>query len=323
MERNEVITWLGADWDRYQSAARAALGTDVPLLQEVNDNVLAHSGKMLRPMLALLCARACPPGAANEDSIRFATALELLHNATLLHDDVADRSEERRGVPTVASLIGPSPAVLVGDFWLARAVHLVVRTHHFEWAVGAFSKTLTDLAEGEMLQQQKAGSCDTTQADYERIIFCKTASLFRLCCQAGARSVDAPGAVEKALAAYGEAVGMAFQIRDDIFDYEGGAIGKPVGQDLMERKITAPLLEALKGSAREREIRSLICTLPEHPEHLAQIQAFVVERGGLAGARAQLDRHIARALEALEAVPASEAREFLTQAARYIGDRNT
>lgn len=319
MSRDEIISFLGADWTRYLECTRGALRSDVALLQEINANILAHSGKMLRPMLTLLSARAC--GEVGTDTLGYAAAVELLHNATLLHDDVADRSEERRGAPTVMSLIGASPAVLVGDFWLSRAVDLVIGTRHSSWAVEAFARTLTDLAEGEMLQQQKAAACDTTQEDYRRIIYGKTASLFRLSCLAGARSADAAPEVEAALGAYGEAVGMAFQIKDDIFDYEGGEIGKPAGQDLTERKITAPLLELLDEDPRAGEIRARLRAVPGHPEHCAEIRRYVLEQGGTVRAARRLDAYIDQAVAALSVLSPSPARDFLAETARYIGYR--
>ena len=219
------------------------------------------------------------------------------------------------------SLLGSSPAVLVGDFWLARAVQLVVNTRHFEWAVGEFSQTLTDLAEGEMLQQQKACTCDTTQEDYHRIIYGKTASLFRLACLAGARSVDAPNPFETALGTYGQAVGMAFQIKDDILDYTGEQLGKPVGLDLMERKITAPLLGALREDPQGGEIRARLRDIPAHPSDAAEIRRYVLERGGIALAQQQLDAFILQAQQALELLPPSQAKDYLTQTAHYIGER--
>ena len=166
MSRQEIIEYLGADWDRVLALIRDRLHSDVDLLKDTNDRILSNSGKQLRPMITLLIARAI--AAPNGDSICCAAASELLHNATLIHDDVADESAERRGRPTLSALLGPGPAVLVGDYWLARAVGLIVDTEHRDPMIRAFAKTLTDLAEGEMLQLEKASSCDTQEADYLR-----------------------------------------------------------------------------------------------------------------------------------------------------------
>ena len=230
------------------------------------------------------------------------------------HDD----SSERRGRPTLSALLGPGPAVLVGDYWLARAVDLVVRTKHRDAAVPAFAKTLTDLAEGEMLQLEKASSCDTKEEDYLRIIYCKTASLFRAATEVAALSVDATPEQLEAAKAYGTALGIAFQIKDDILDYAGtDALGKPVGVDLREQKITAPLLAALMGSPREEEIRSMVREIPAHPEYCEQICRFVEERDGIGFAARRLDEWVARAEEALQVFGDSPAREALIEIVRF------
>lgn len=293
---------------------RSRLSSNVSLLREVNDSLLAHGGKMMRPQLCLLMARAC--GVPGDDTRRFAAAVELLHNSTLLHDDVADNSPTRRGIPTVMSLMGPVPAVLVGDFWLARSIDVVLNSRHRDWAITAFAKTLGDLAEGEMLQQQKAFSCDTTEEDYLQIIYCKTASLFEVACTSAAVSVDASQELFSAAQAYGKALGMAFQIKDDILDYSGGDLGKPAGRDLAERKITLPLLGAIKGSADSDAMRSLVKGIPDHPENQEAITAFVRKNGGMAYAQDKLHGYISDALEALSAIPSSKAKEMLEEFAR-------
>ena len=318
MQRQDLIAFLGSDWQRTVDLIKGALHSDIDLLNGVNDSILSHSGKLLRPMMSLLMARACG-GEVSEDSRLFAAAVELLHNATLLHDDVADESAERRGIPTVNATFGPRAAVLVGDFWLARAVDMVLESSHREdRVVRLFSKTLVDLAEGEMLQLQKAGTSDTTEADYFRIIFCKTASLFQSACMAAAISVDARELYLDAAGRYAEAAGIAFQIRDDILDYSGGAaLGKPVGIDLREQKITLPLLCAMKGSPREEEMRCKVRDIHSHPEYCDEVRAFVAERGGVEAASEILDKYIARAVLALEILPESQARDYLAQLVRF------
>ena len=218
MTREDIISYLEPFWSRTLSFMKEALRSDVPLLDSVNESVAGASGKMLRPMMSLLVARAI--GTPNDDSCRYASACELLHNATLMHDDVADESSRRRGRPTVSALLGPSAAVLVGDFWLSKAVELAAKSQHFVKVVKIFSKSLTDLAEGEMFQMEKAGSCDTDEEDYYRIIKCKTASLFEAAGVSGACSVDAGEAEVEAARNFSVLYGMAFQIKDDILDYE-------------------------------------------------------------------------------------------------------
>lgn len=295
---------------------RSDLHSDVALLEDVNSRVLSHSGKMLRPLICLLVAKAL--GEPNDDSLHYAAASELLHNATLMHDDVADESSERRGVPTVAALLGPSAAVLVGDYWLARAVETVFATERFSKVVRLFSRTLTDLAEGEMYQLEKASAADTTEEDYFRIIRCKTASLFVTAAESGACSVDASVEQQDAANSYALALGTAFQIKDDILDYAGtGELGKPVGVDLREQKITLPLIGALSTLDDESEMRSRILQIHDHPEFCGQLHDFVVENGGIEYAAARLSEYIDRAVDALRPFPDSPSKEALAEIARF------
>ena len=312
MGNSELVLYLGEDWNKVKALLQEVLHSDVELLDNINTGLLQHSGKMLRPMLTICMARAANGGATNDDVLRNAASVEILHNATLLHDDVADNAPTRRGIPTVMSELGPVPAVLVGDFWLARAVGLISSSKHLGWALSEYARTLTDLAEGEMLQQEKAFKADTTVEDYLRIIHCKTASLFMTACRTGVRSVDGSDELLDAAGRFGRALGMAFQIRDDVLDYSGGdQIGKPVGIDLREQKITLPLLGALAQSPREKEIRKMIQDIPEHPEYCEKIHNFVLESGGVEYAGRKLEAFEAEALDALEAFPASRGREVL------------
>ena len=316
MSRQDIIGYLGSDWDRTMDLIRSQLHSDVALLELTNGQLLANAGKMLRPMVSLLVARAI--GMPTQDSVCYAAATELLHNATLIHDDVADGSAERRGKPTVSALFGAGTAVLVGDYWLARAVDLVVDTQHRDAVIRTFAKTLTDLAEGEMLQLEKASSGDTTEADYLRIIHCKTASLFCAAAETAAVSVDADAEQTAAALAYGSSLGIAFQIKDDILDYAGSdRLGKPVGQDLLEQKITLPLLGALQGSPEEEEIRALVREIPSHPEHCERIRRFVAERDGVGFAARRLSEWVERAVLVLEAFPDSPAKDYLAEIARF------
>lgn len=322
MKREEVITLLGSDWTAVQERIRGALASGIGLLSDVNDSLIANSGKQLRPMLGLLVAGAL--GSVCPDSISYAAASELLHNATLLHDDVVDESSTRRGKPTLSALMGPTAAVLVGDYWLAKAVDTIVGSTHQDEVIPLYSRTLSNLSEGEMLQLEKASKADTTEEDYLRIVYCKTASLFEATCAAAAVSVDAPEPLRQAAARYGAAIGMAFQIKDDIFDYgDPLQIGKPVGSDLRERKITLPLLGALRNSPREAEVRALVAAIPEHPKNCAEVHAFVLGNGGLEYAAQRLGDYVNEALSALEAFPPSERRDVLAEFARYNAIRQS
>ncbi|MBO4263603.1 MAG: polyprenyl synthetase family protein [Bacteroidales bacterium] len=320
MNRDAIIRMLGSDWTDCERFVREALRSDIALLNRLNDGLLENGGKQLRPMLSLLVARAC--GACNDDSRRYAAAAELLHNATLLHDDVADESATRRNRPTLSALMGPTTAVLVGDFWLAKVVGLVVSSQHHESVIPLYAKTLSDLAEGEMFQLEKAEKADTAEADYLHIVYGKTASLFETACRAAALSADAPHHLVEAAGRYGAATGIGFQIRDDMLDYgTDGQTGKPVGSDLKEGKMTLPLIGALAGYPEEAALRGRIRQVAAHPDYCEEIRRFVLERGGLAYAAKRLDDYVQEALTALEVFPPSPERDALEQLTRYNADR--
>ena len=316
MSREDMLTFLGEDWTAVQRIIADALRSDVGLLNIVNAEILSHGGKMLRPMVTLLMAGAC--GEINEDSHLYAAASELLHNATLLHDDVADESDTRRGMPTMRSRLGPSRAVLLGDFWLAKAVDVILKAKTSDEVRSIFSRTLSDLAEGEMLQLEKSGTADTSVKDYLRIIHCKTASLFETAGLSGALSAGAPKSYVDAAGEYARALGTAFQIKDDILDYTGdGSLGKPVGIDLLEKKITLPLLCAMEGSPREKEIRKAVLQIDSHRENYEEISKFVAEREGVRKAGEVLNEYVESAVKALETLPQSRYTDYLAEIARY------
>ena len=190
MDIKAIQEYLGESWTAVGERIRQALQSDIDLLNSTNESILSHSGKQMRPMLGLLMARACSCEGITDSTISYAAASELLHNATLLHDDVADGSMKRRGVPTIMSLMGPSVSVLVGDYWLVKAMDLIMDADEGNGSgvMRIFSKTLKDLAAGEMLQLQKAQKGDTDEQDYLRIIYSKTASLFEATCVSAAKS---------------------------------------------------------------------------------------------------------------------------------------
>lgn len=322
MRREDVITLLGEDWTAFTDQMREHLRSDIPLLENTNEKLLFNSGKQLRPMISLLVSRSC--GKVNFESIRFAAATEMLHNATLFHDDVADSSSLRRGKPTLSAMVGPTAAVLIGDFWLSRAVRMIVSMPHQSPVIDLYSKTLSDLAEGEMLQMQKASDADTTEEDYLRIIYYKTASLFETACRVAAISVDASPELQDAAGRYAAALGIAFQIRDDIFDYGQGEIGKPVGIDLKERKITLPLIGAMNSASPERQeqIRQMVRQIPEYPEYCDELQQFARSHGGIEYATRRLDDYIEEAVSALALFPECPEKEVLAELARYNAVRN-
>ena len=298
------------------------LSSDVQLLESINASVLQGGGKMVRPMLALLSAGAC--GARDdEEAVKVGATVELLHNATLLHDDVVDRSPERRGAPTVFSLLGGGPAVLLGDFWLSKAVDAILSTKRDPGAlIRIFSATISNLSTGEMLQLEKSLACDTSEEDYLRIIYCKTASLFEASARSAAVAVGAPEPFVEALTKYGSAVGYAFQIKDVILDYSGGPLGKPAGIDLAEKKITLPLLGALKGSPEEEKIRNLVRGIDSNPENAEAVRAFVIGNNGIEYAEKRLTSYVESAVRALSPLPETEEKSYLADLAYFIAGRD-
>ena len=325
MDIRAVKEYLGQDWLSVQERIASALESDISLLNSTNASILSQSGKQLRPMLALMFARACT-GRATDAGIRYAAAAELLHNATLLHDDVADGSELRRGKPTVMSLMGPSVSVLVGDYWLVKAMELILQDSDTDTtAIRIFSKTLSDLAEGEMLQLQKAQSGDTDEKDYLRIIYNKTASLFEAACVSAAISAGVSEDVVKAARDYAVALGLAFQIKDDILDYSGTeSVGKPLGVDILEQKITLPLLGALNNVSgqKQAEVRGMVRDIVGRPELRDDVVSFVKENGGLEYAKARLEEYVNEAVHALDILPDSREKEYLVELARYTAIRD-
>lgn len=324
MDIKSVREYLGLDWEAVREKIETSLMSDIALLNSTNSSILSNSGKQLRPLLALLLARACADHRISEATVRYAAAAELLHNATLLHDDVADNSAQRRGVPTIMSLMGPSVSVLVGDYWLVKAMELILGSSEGDHQViKIFSKTLSDLAEGEMLQLQKAQNGDTSEEDYLRIIYSKTASLFEAACVSAAISVNASEEFKKAAKDYAVALGIAFQIKDDILDYSGTeSVGKPLGVDILEQKITMPLLGAMKNAPDEEpRMRALVKGIVDHLENRDEIVAFVKSNSGLEYAVEQLDKYVSQAVEALSVLPLSRERELLEELAYFTAKR--
>lgn len=327
MDLNRLKSFLGEDWTRVEARIGEQLRSDIEVLNMTNSRILEHSGKQLRPLLALLVARACSGGRLTDAGISYAAAAELLHNATLLHDDVADSSDQRRGVPTIRSLMGPSVSVLVGDFWLVRAMECILGcdTPLDGRVIRLFSRTLSDLAEGEMFQLQKAETCDTDEEDYGRIIFNKTASLFEAAAVSAAISVNASQEQEQAVRIYAVSLGMAFQIRDDIFDYSPSSsqVGKPVGVDILEQKMTLPLLGALRNAGADEgaDIRQKVRDIRSNPGYRDEIMAFVRTHRGIEYATKRLGEYIDKAVKALEVLPDSREKDFLAEIADYVGKR--
>lgn len=320
----DIRTYLSGPLDEVTSLMAASLRTNISLLGKTNGGLLGERGKMMRPILCLLAAGAL--GEINSDTVHYAAASELLHNATLLHDDVVDGASFRRGKPTVGAILGPRASVLIGDFWLVKAMGCVQgATNRGRKVQIVFSKTLSDLTEGEMLQMEKAFSHDTTQEDYIRIIYCKTASLFEASAVSGAISVDASPEQVEAMGCFARNLGIAFQIKDDILDYlPSDALGKPSGIDLLEQKITQPLLSVLEvlGLEDAAAVRESIGKIPSEPDIAVSLREKVVAAGGVEKAVDVMGSYIENALLCLEGVPESKEKSYLARLARYVGERD-
>ena len=323
---NEILAYLKPGLEHVNSFIDAALRSDIELLDSTNRSLREHPGKMMRPMLALLVAEAAGQATPPEDTYRYAAATELLHNTTLLHDDVVDGATERRGIPTVASLLGGSAAVLIGDYWLQKCLRLILGARReTDRVLRLFAQTLGHLTEGELLQMQKATTGDTTQTDYLRIIYGKTASLFESTALSAAISVGVDEDVVRAMGDFAVQLGIAFQIKDDIFDYSDAAeaLGKPVGIDLLEQKITQPLLCALEQVSPEEQkrIRGLVARIADDPSLASEVSAFVKEHDGVSLAVAEMEKHVEMGISYLHVLPESKDKEYLEKLARFVGQR--
>ena len=311
--------FLEPAWSDFRQWFAGSLESGIPLLDKANRFILEHGGKKLRPTFTLLVAKALR-GVCNERVLRCAAAAELLHTATLMHDDVADNADYRHGVPTLMKIYSPTTAVLVGDFWLSRAMDLVI-DHPDRRVLHIFSKCLGDLAQGEMIQLEKASRLDTTEEDYRQIIYCKTTSLFEAAMVSAAYSVEATDAEVESIRNYAFHIGQSFQMMDDILDYSPElAIGKPTGQDILERKITLPLFGLF--SRAPKVIRELKRRMKQPDASLSDDAVSLVRQyDALAYARERLDGEVRLAVEALAPLPESEAKDYLIKMAGLMAVR--
>ncbi|MGI8619422.1 MAG: polyprenyl synthetase family protein [Gemmatimonadaceae bacterium] len=296
--------------------------TDTPLIGEVSRHLLGMKGKMFRPTLVLLSSQV--GGGTASRAATLGAVVELIHLATLVHDDSVDHSVLRRGMPTVNALFSHQISVIMGDFLYSRALLELVRLKDLD-ALGVLAKASNDMTLGEMRQLALDDPLAFSEEDYNLLIRAKTASLMSAACEVGALC----GASDHraALARYGEAMGMAFQIADDLLDYteETETTGKPTGLDLREHKVTLPLIAALRTMAASARVEVDAFFGADEPDDVAvaRIMEIVAEEGGLDYARARGDEHAARAEEALAAVPASEATDALRSAISYVMERHS
>lgn len=322
----EIQKYLGQSWKQFQKMFADRLTSDISTLNKINGYLSDRSGKQLRPTLTLLTARALR-GFCNENVVRCAAAVEMLHTATLLHDDVADDSPVRRGSPTIRSMYSPTISVLIGDFWLSRAIETIVG-YCDERVVRIFTLSLQMLAEGEMIQLEKAESLDTTEEDYYRIIYRKTASLFETAVMSAAYSVKATQGEIEAFQQYACHLGLAFQIVDDILDYSPELnLGKPTGQDILEKKITLPLLGLMKNAPKAvvnelfQRIRQVGSDSKADALLATDTVSLVKKYGGLEYAAGYVEKETSLAIDSLSIIPDSQEKSYLIKLAGHMAVR--
>ena len=301
----------------------------VRLLDQIMGYIVRRKGKQMRPMFVFLTARLCH-GATTplpEATYRGAALIELLHTATLVHDDVVDEANYRRGFFSINALWKNKIAVLVGDYLLSKGLLLSIDHGDFE-LLRLVSTAVREMSEGELLQLEKARSLDITEEVYFEVIRQKTASLIAACCGVGAASTGADAATVARARRFGETTGLAFQLKDDLFDYgpvsDAGLIGKPVGIDIKEKKLTLPLIYALR-QADWLDRRRVLYTLKNNTgqrQEIEQVMAFVQAHGGLAYATTRMEQLTAEARTILAEFPDSPARQALADLLRYTIERD-
>ncbi len=313
---------VAAEMEHFETKFRDSMKSSVPLLDKITAYIVKRKGKQLRPMFVFLSAKLC--GEVNDSTYRAAALIELLHTATLVHDDVVDDSNMRRGFFSVNALWKNKIAVLVGDFLLSRGLLLSVDNKDFH-LLGIVSNAVREMSEGELLQIEKARRLDIAEDVYFDIIRQKTASLIASCCASGAASVVQDKDIQEKMRLFGEYTGIAFQIKDDLFDYgTPGDIGKPTGIDIKEKKMTLPLIYALNNTDRsqKRTIINIIRNHNEEPERVAEVIAFVHKSGGLQYAKGKMNEYKEKALSILNSFPENEARRSLQELVIYTTERN-
>lgn len=306
-----ILKPIKSEFEHFQQMFKGFVDTDNPLLLDVLRHVVQRKGKQMRPILTLLFARLY--GSVSEATYNSALSLELLHTASLIHDDVVDESTERRGLPSVPALFGSKVSVLSGDFLLATSLSYMSLVENMEMA-RVVSRLAQELADGELLQQHFSFSDSVTEEIYFSIIKKKTASLFSACARLGAMSAQASNEEIEKSARFGELVGLCFQIKDDIFDYfDSSEIGKPTGNDIREGKQTLPLLYALKQHGNA-EIMQLVQQLGEAEitdEKAKKLTSFAIENGGIEYAEKVMNRLCEQAFDILPKEGDAEVLEAL------------
>jgi octaprenyl-diphosphate synthase len=311
---------VAQELDTFEDHFRAALKSHIPLLDKIMYYVIRRKGKRVRPMFVFLSARIS--GEINATTYRAASLIELLHTATLVHDDVVDDSYERRGVFSINALWKNKIAVLVGDYLLSRGLLLALDNEDYK-VLQIMSRSVKEMSEGELLQIEKTRKLDITEEVYFDIIRQKTASLIAASCAAGAASVTSDPDIIETMRRVGEKAGLAFQIKDDLLDYGDVDIGKPLAIDIKEKKITLPLIYALKH-ADPRKRRKIIRTIKYNSSDkkmVGDLIAYVHACGGVRHAEEAMMRLRDEAVALTRTLPESEGRSSLEELILYVTDR--
>ena len=318
----EIQAPIAAEMQDFEKKFRSFMRTRVLLLDKIMSYIVKRKGKQMRPMFVFLTA-GMAGGEIKEATFRGAALIELLHTATLVHDDVVDDAYQRRGFFSVNALWKNKIAVLVGDYLLSRGLLLSVDHGDFD-LLRIVSQAVREMSEGELLQIEKARQLNITEEVYYDIIGKKTASLIASCCGVGAASVGATAESIDQMRLFGEKVGMAFQIKDDLFDYGTDEIGKPVGIDIKERKMTLPLIYALQHASwlDKRRIIYMVRNQSHKPQKVQEVIAFVKKSGGLEYATEVMERYYAEAMDLLKNFPDSSYKASLQQMVQYTIERS-
>jgi octaprenyl-diphosphate synthase len=306
--------------DRFEQHFRGAMRSHVPLLDRIMYYIVRRKGKQVRPMFVFLSAQIC--GGVTEATYTAASMVELLHTATLVHDDVVDESYERRGFFSINALWKNKVAVLVGDYLFAQGLLLALKNKEFR-LLEIISEAVKAMSEGELLQLEKARRLDIKEEIYYEVIRQTTASLIAAACSVGAASTTKDEEVIEQMRKFGENLGIAFQIKDDLFDFGTDDVGKPLGIDIQEKKLTLPLIFALENAARsdKNRIINLVKNHGDKPEKVKEVISFVQQSGGLDYAKKAMERYSSAAFEILDAFPESPARTAMRELVVYVTQR--
>jgi Geranylgeranyl pyrophosphate synthase len=311
---------LREELPQFERQFHEAVKSQVPLLDRIMRFIVNRKGKQLRPMFVLLSAKLCGP--VNETTYRAASLVELLHSATLVHDDVVDESLERRGFFSTYALWKSKVSVLVGDYLLAKGM-LLSLDHDDYRILQLLSNAIRQMSEGELLQMEKSRSLNFEESTYFEIIKGKTASLLASACAAGAWSTTQDETITQKMQLFGEKVGMAFQIKDDLFDYGNEAIGKPTGNDIREKKLTLPLIYTLNQTdpATRRKLIYIIKNQNKRNDKIQEVINVVKQTGGIAYTEKKMYSFRDEALAILKEFDNIEIRNGLEELVRYTTDR--